>query len=320
MKYIKILSLMWLMTVSTVYGYYVRPVSNANIVGGEGSYFTPLKVSSPSFSWKVDVPSDYETSEYTFAIEVHLDGYRNCSTQFFELAGDWQSAEANTYSYDGFQTGKYYFRLSARKNGEIGNYLDVGVSKRLHVFFVLPPFKSYSRPYREPRGNSAPTPHFKVLNLVGGTGTNSNPFQFAGSVIVFEMWATDSNGSDDIKNGAMLWCIERMSDGPHSCLLNPHRYMKAQGGGGDNNVSPSRALADTYANYAEMNEIQSFDFNGSTCITSISGLYKIQVEALDQWGADNTTFWYVTFAGDSDRTPPTRPVGVHFENGESAAN
>jgi hypothetical protein len=134
------------------------------------------------------------------------------------------------------------------------------------------------------------------------------------------MWATDPNGSADIENGAMLWCIERLSDGAGSCLLNPHRYMKAQTIGGDNIVAPNRAVADTYANYAEMNEIQRFDFNGPTCITSESGLYKIQVEAFDQWGADNTVFWYVTFAGDYDKTPPARPVGVRFEENEAVAN
>lgn len=320
MKYFKILSLVWLLSVSTVYGYYATPASNENIVGGEGSYFTPLKVSSPSFSWKVDVPTEYETSEYIFAIEVHLDGYRNCSTQFFQLAADWQTAEATTYSFDYFQTGKYYFRLSAKKIGDTGNYLDVSTSNRLHVFFVLPPFNSYSNNYREPNGNSAPTPHLNVLNTVGGTGTSSNPFQFAGSAIVFEMWATDSNGSEDIENGAMLWCIERLSDGPESCLMNPHRYMKSQSVSGDNSISPNRAVIDTYANYAEMNEIQTFDFNGTTCITSVSGLYKLVLEVFDQWGADNTIFWYVTFAGDSDTTPPSIPVGVRFDDGETAAN
>lgn len=275
----KIISVLVLLLPTLLFGMYARPATTQKTIGGNGSWSEPFIANTCDFSWRCDVPSNYEVDTLRFAAEVHLDGYRNCSTQFFAGGYTWQQLESTVFMFTEFDTGEYYFRISVLENG---SYVELSSGSRMHVRFQLPPWQEHDCGVEyEPLMSNQPTRLSKIIiaNQISGNGTKELPFTWAGSEIKFylEFW------NDTPQTGAYLWCIERQENAPGSCLQNPHRYMKSQSRWGVI-LGPDNALVGTFGNDLWFNEIQSYNFDGELCITSANYLYKLVVDMYDEAG------------------------------------
>ena len=301
---------------AVLFGMYAEPIGMNAISGGAGTWSDPVVCNSGEFSWRYWVPEKYRTDEWEFAGEVHLDWYRNCSTQFFSGPfASWEEFQNEMFYWDGFRAGTYYFRISARLAGSGDTFREISSSSRLHVYFELPPWESLDvgRIYKPANTVKPQVAGLTILNRTGGSGSSGDPWHFSGTEFQFDVNFTDSGG-------AYLWCIERLENGSPMCLLNPHRYMLSQGGGGDNVLSPDRAVSGTFAPLEFFDDVQVFDFAGGRCIASGNGKFKLIFEMMGAQGTYNRATYFVYFdheniEGVTMRQAPLPPTGVRLTAG-----
>ena len=291
------------------FGMYARPAANQNTIGGVGSFFTPYIVNTFDFAWRYDVPSNYENDSLRFAAEVHLDGYRNCSTIFYSAGYTWQEIESTLFMFDSFDTGMYYFRISVLQDGK---YIELSSSNRMHVQFQLPPWQEHEPGVEyNPLMSNQKTKVSKILiaNQISGNGTKELPFIWSGSKLEFmlDFW------NDTPVSGAYYWCIERNENAPGSCLMNPHRYMKSQSKSGVL-LTAETAVVGTFGDDNWFNEVQSYDFGGELCITSSNYLYKLVIDMYDESGVfSRKEYWLYYKPGEHmDVQIPEQVENLHI--------
>ncbi|MCK5738278.1 hypothetical protein KAH55_03820, partial [bacterium] len=225
---------------------------------------------------------------YCFRIEIHLDGYRNCSPIYIRDVDDWQELETTIYQFDGFLTGQYYFRVCYMDKNTMTRYKEI--YRQWHVYFWLPPFVTYSLPYNPP-STSKPTPTLIVLNKTSGNGSSGDPFRFDGTTIQFRIGATGQN----LTQGAFLWAIQALGSTEGSCFRSPTRYWKSQTSSGDTKLSANQAFSGTYGSLQEIAGVMAFDFEGDRCLKSSRNTFLLRVQAIDKWGNYGLKSWEVYY-------------------------